>query len=193
MAHGFPVTAVWDGAVRVAKSAQAVTFDALLSRILPLEVTLFRIDPTFPQPAALTDDTVVFAGFGIGDLLAEELDVSVPYGSIVLIRHDTAFQNLSFELGAAVAEILSAVMERAFTPTPAEARVFAALARNCLRAVEGMADLEGRLSVRVFRDGLMHTLMRSGARASAAHALMRGLASGPRHRGDNVILYAAPS
>lgn len=190
MAHRFPVAAVWIGAVSVARSTQAVTFDALLSRILPIEVALFRIEARFPQPAALADDTVVVAGVGIGDVLAEELDVSVPYGSIVLIRHETAFQNLSFELGAAVAEILSAVMERAFTPTPAEAEIFAALAQNCLEAVGDMAEMEDRLSVRTFRDGLMQTLMRSGARASAAHALMQGLTSAPRHHGDNVILYA---
>lgn len=190
MTCGFPVVAVWNGGVGVARSAQAVLFDTLLSQILPLDVRLFRIDARFPQPAALTDDTVVFAGVGIGDLLAEEIDVSVPYGTIVLIRHETAFRNLSFELGAAVAEILGAVMDRAFTPTPAEAEVFATLAQNCLGAAGDLAEWEDRLSPRIFRDGLMQTLMRSGVRASAAHALMQGLASRARERGDNVILYA---
>lgn len=181
MSRDFPVMALCNGAIEVPRSEHAIRFDTLLSCLLPLEIRLFRMHASYPQPAALIDDTPVFGAFCIGDLLSRKLDLPVPQGAVVLIRHDAAFLNASFELGVAIAEILTAIMMRAFRPMPEETEIFAVMARNSLDAAEKAADWDKRFSVERFRDGLMETLVRTG-HLTVSHGGVTALAGAQVHR-----------
>ncbi|SEN26570.1 hypothetical protein SAMN04488011_103209 [Palleronia pelagia] len=131
--------ALWDGAVRPCAPCRAETFDRLLSHFVPVNCVLLTIDDTMAQPRALSEDTNLVSGITLGDAVAEELDVDVPYGAVILIRHEAAIDDLSHAAGQAVAELAIAMVARAPLPAARRDAVLMELASLYALKAEGAA------------------------------------------------------
>jgi hypothetical protein len=93
---------IWSGRITGMPLNTASPVDRILKALLPVKAVCLAMEDC-PQSLVLTDRTDL-DGFQLGDVVAQELDVMVPYGALVVI-HDK-------ELGLASAEDVSYAIGR---------------------------------------------------------------------------------
>ncbi|WP_175498596.1 hypothetical protein [Sulfitobacter marinus] len=102
----------------------------------------------------MPEDVEPFPGICLGDILAEELDADVPYGSLVVIRSKDAFPNLSKAAGTLVGEILLRVVGRGLFPLIDEDGLLYALGLSYYRAASADELVRLGMDPIAFRAGL---------------------------------------
>ena len=113
--------------------------------------------PTF-ETIILSDDAEVLPGITAGDLLAEELDIDVPYGTLVLVQSSHASASMSEAVGYMICQLAVALAAYGTSGSACAdqelldfAEIFTALADAELAGAGG-------LSVELFRKGLSQGL-----------------------------------
>lgn len=163
---------VWQGAFAPSRSPATTKAQDLLHRLLPVSTIMLEASHGIERTLVLGDETELMPALPLGDVLAEELDIDVPYGSLVVIQAagawDAAPEAVSYRIGSVVGEALVGVVERGGFALDVETRALFAMAASYARLAEGTEFRHLGLSPERFRAGLGASLGAywSGARSS---------------------------
>ena len=80
------VHALWNRAVHSVADFRATQFSAFMRFLVSVDAVVLEIDSDDKRPIVLSDDIELMPGASFGDVLAEELDIHLPYGSLVLLQ-----------------------------------------------------------------------------------------------------------
>jgi len=160
----FVIGGIWKGACCLSDAADNQLLKTWMRALVPVQTSIFEMQGWSLDPVAMSEDVEPFPGISLGDILAEELDVVVPYGSLVIIRNQNAFPNLSKAAGTLVGEILLRVVGRGLFPLIDEDSLLYALGLAYYRAAS--CDELSQLGVEptAFRSGLSAVLTKYWAR-----------------------------
>ncbi|KAA9009980.1 hypothetical protein [Histidinibacterium aquaticum] len=124
------------------------------------------------RTVVLSDETELMPTLPLGDVLAEELDLDVPYGSLIVIQPEGALDAMpgavSYQVGTVVGEAMLGLIERGMFGLDVENRALFTMAASYSRLAEGAEFRHLGLSPEWFRSGLGASLGAywSGARTS---------------------------
>lgn len=181
MRDGRLLELIWQGAIAPATGHDARRVARALSAFLPLRTVMLTASAGLDRSLLLPDTTELLPELPLGDVLAEELSLDVPRGSLVLICdaallagpvHD---DDLSYELGMLVAEALLGVIRRGVFPLDRETDALYAMASSCHRMVGGAGFRHLGLVPAQFRAGLAAGLCTYWAGARSARSDTSGL------------------
>ncbi|MEX3314468.1 hypothetical protein [Sulfitobacter sp. PS-8MA] len=145
---------IWKGACHIDSSADGRHFNMLIRALIPVQASVFEMQDWAGHPVAMPDCIEPIPGFCLGDILAEELDADVPFGSLVVIRKRDNFQNISQAAGALVGEVLIGIIGRGLFPMMDEDSVLHTLGQAYHHAAEADELLRLGLEPAAFRAGL---------------------------------------
>lgn len=106
---------VWQGAIRPADGVAARQLARLLKDLLPVDCICLTATSGLRRSRVLSDETELMPALPLGDVLAEEMGLDVPYGSLVVIE-EAGQASVSRRLGAVVAELLLGVVRLGMFP-----------------------------------------------------------------------------
>jgi hypothetical protein len=150
----FVIGGIWKGACYSGNAADNQLLKTWIRALVPVQTSIFEMHGWSFDPAAMPEDVEPFPGICLGDILAEELDADVPYGSIVVIRSQNAFPNLSQAAGRLVGEILLRVVGRGLFPLIDEDGLLYALGLAYYRAASAKELVQLGLEPSAFQAGL---------------------------------------
>ena len=145
---------IWKGACHIDSSADGRHFNMLIRALIPVHASVFEMQDWVGHPVAMPDCIEPIPGICLGDILAEELDADVPFGSLVVIRKNDSFQNISQAAGALVGEVLIGIIGRGLFPLMDEDSVLHTLGQAYYHAAEADELLKLGLEPAAFRAGL---------------------------------------
>jgi hypothetical protein len=145
---------IWTGACRSDNGADAQAFKALMTALVPVQTTIFEMDGWSSTPSAMPDDMEPMPGIALGDILAEELDADISFGSLVILRNPEAFSDMSRAAGSLVGNILLSVIGRGMFPLVDEDNVLYALGMAYYQAAQAETLTRLGLDPAAFRAGL---------------------------------------
>ena len=182
---------LWTGAACLPRRERTRTFDAALDVLCPVRRQLIELTSPDGGGHVLLDDTEVMPMISLGDVVAEEFDLTLPYGTLLLfvpreeLLDDAPAERRAAAIGRACGQIVSETMHRGAFPLDRETRIAAALTgaylerarsiplggvparkafeRELLLAVRDVAHVQERVTGR--RQGVTHDVLeRIGAR-----------------------------
>ncbi|MEM5542496.1 hypothetical protein WNY61_07075 [Sulfitobacter sp. AS92] len=161
---------IWKGACHMDSSADGRHFNMLIRALIPVQASVFEMQDWAGHPVAMPDCIEPIPGICLGDILAEELDAEVPYGSLVVIRKSDNFTNISQAAGALVGEVLIGIIGRGLFPMMDEDSVLHALGQAYYQAAEADELLKLGLEPAAFRMGLSAVLGQYWGRPVDSHS-----------------------
>lgn len=162
---------IWDGACRVSRAEDASHFNSLIRALIPVRTSIFEMRDWGEDPVAMPEDHEPIPGICLGDILAEELNADVPFGSIVVFRRDSALTNVSQSVGAIVGEALLRVVGRGVFPLADEDGILFGLGLAYYRAAQSEELVQMGLDTDAFRAGLNGVLSRYWAQPDESKCL----------------------
>ena len=145
---------IWSGACHSANATDNQIFKSMIRALVPVQSSIFELEGRAPGADAMLDDIELIPGIALGDILAEELDADVPYGSIVIVRTPEAFDNVSRAAGETLGEILLSVIGRGLFPLADEDSVLYLVGLAYHRAAQNPELAKLGLVPEAFRAGL---------------------------------------
>ena len=113
---------IWGGAIELDAGAEPSGLVALLSSMMSVPLVVLSTDTELDRPYAFMEMTEVMDGVILGDVLAEELELEVPYGAMILVEPKGFFEKSMS--GGALGQILGLVlMDVAHPDAPTNAGV----------------------------------------------------------------------
>jgi hypothetical protein len=155
---------VWQSVISPSEGPRAQHIERLLAELLPVRVIGLTACCELGETRVLTDETELEPALALGDVLAEELSLDVPYGTLVVIesargRGDGEDSGaLSERLGEILGEVLLGVIRRGVFPFEQEAHALFAMGSSYHRLAQGGPLLELGLVPERFSAGLAATL-----------------------------------
>lgn len=158
------VESLWQGALRLGNGPVTARKARLLEALVPVPTICLQSGSDQFQPAVLSDGLEVLPELPLGDVIAEELGLDVPYGTLIVIGHEERHkawsdgEGLSYHIGQLVAEVLLDVIRQGVFPLRREndALYFMACSYHRLAGAAGFQHLG--LVPGAFRTGLAATL-----------------------------------
>ena len=86
------LTQIWGGAIEIDRSADKTALSALVTSLVSVPVVALTSTADLKRPVAVMESSDLMDGVSLGDILAEELGIEVPYGAMVLIQPKSAAQ-----------------------------------------------------------------------------------------------------
>lgn len=103
---------IWGGDLSEDCNAQEAPLAGLLGSLMDVPVVTLSSEAKMERPIAMMEETEVLPGATLGDVLAEELSIEVPFGALVLIQpksfaksQDLSGQKLGEILGHIILEM----------------------------------------------------------------------------------------
>lgn len=162
---------IWKGACCADRADDSNQLKLLIQALVPVQTSIFQVQGWSADPSVMPDDIECIPGISLGDVLAEELDAHVPYGSLVIVRNENAFANISHAAGTIVGEVLLHVIGRGMFPLVDEDSVLYALGLAYYKAAQSDAMAQLGLEPAAFRAGLSAVLAQYWAQPSDADCL----------------------
>ena len=151
---------IWDGACRVSRAEDSNIFNTLIRSLIPVQVSVFEMQGWGEEPVAVPEDYEPIPGICLGDILAEELNADVPFGSLVVIRREDTLSNMSHAVGAIIGEALLRVVGRGMFPLADEDSILFGIGLVYFRAAQSEELVKLGLDTAAFRAGLNGVLAR---------------------------------
>ncbi len=133
---------IWQGDIAAASGAGASRFQRALGALLPLRIVSLAATAGVERRQIMAEATSLMPELSLGDVLAEELGIDVPFGALVLVseatllRREVLDDELSYDLGVLVAEALIGVTRSGCFPMERESDALYLMAR-CYHALIG--------------------------------------------------------
>lgn len=151
---------IWQGDIDVAQGAGANRLHRGLSALLPLRIVTLAAAAGVDRRRIMPDSTEMMQDLPLGDVLAEELGINVPAGSLVVVS-DAALMSrqvmddeLSYDLGVLVAEALIGVIRSGIFPLEKESDALFLMASSYHAMIGGSGFRHLGLLPAWFRVGL---------------------------------------
>ncbi|MCU4654345.1 hypothetical protein N8I71_16005 [Roseibacterium sp. SDUM158016] len=169
---------LWSGQAKVIAETEAALFRTLLAALFPGRAVLIGIDGDEVNERALLDDTEVMPALSLGDVVAEELGISVPYGAVIAFVPLAVFSPQATSavrgvvVGRVYAQILIESLHRGGFPMDREMGLLLGLADSAVAAVAQLQAGCDQICRDSFERALSETLCSalSGDNGSAGRA-----------------------
>ena len=163
---------IWRGQVAEGRSDESRRLTRALRSFVPVHLHCLTVQDGLDRPMVACDDMELMPALSLGDVLAEELDLDVPYDSLLLLMPArTPVRALSRSLGAAVAEALLLALAKGNIPVEQDTDSLYMLAHSAARHAASRQLQNRDLDPHEFCLGLADVLRdhwtRSGALAQA--------------------------
>lgn len=151
---------VWEGDIAAATGAGASRLQRGLSALLPLRIVTLAAAAGVERRQIMPDSMELMPALPLGDVLAEELNIDVPLGSLVvvseaeLLSREVMDDELSYDLGVLVAEALIDVIRSGAFPLERESDALYVMASSYHAMIGGGGFLHLGLMPSWFRIGL---------------------------------------
>lgn len=126
MRNGQLLELIWQGSITTSRSKSTQRMAGLLKALLPLRAVHLRAKAGIDRVCVMLDETELMPALPLGDVLAEELALEVPYGTIVVITEEDqqivqmTDEDMSYNLGIVVGSTLLDVISRGVFPLQRE-------------------------------------------------------------------------
>jgi hypothetical protein len=80
------LSVLWSGKSKIVAGDETIVFSALLLELFPGKTILVGVEDGAIPERVLLDDTEVMPSLSLGDVVAEELNITVPYGTVIVFR-----------------------------------------------------------------------------------------------------------
>ncbi len=166
--------AIWRGDVRPATGGSARRMRRILNALLPVHSVALVAQRGVGHGCVLPDETELMPALPLGDVLAEELEIDVPYGAMVVISDAAMAEDkvdddqVSYACGISIGEALIDVMRRGVFSLERETDALYIMALSYHRMAEGSGFQHLGLVPAQFHAGMAAALGAywSGARSS---------------------------
>lgn len=181
MRHDRLLELIWQGDIRPASGCWSNRLRRALGALLPMRTVSLSAAHGIDRRCILTDEEELLPALPLGDVLVEELSVDVPMGALVvisdevLLNHQIMDDELSYDLGVMVAEILVGVIRRGVFPFERETDALYAMATSYHAMIGSTGFLHLGLVPAWFRVGLAAGLCTYWAGARSARSDTSGL------------------
>jgi hypothetical protein len=181
MRHDRLLELIWQGEIQPASGPRASRLQRGLGALLPLRAISLSASSGVDRRCILTDATELMPDLPLGDVLAEELSIDVPVGSLVVISdavlldHPVMDDELSYDLGVLVAEALLGVIRRGVFPYERESDALFTMASSYHAMIGGSGFMHFGMMPSWFRVGLAAGLCTFWAGARSARSDTSGL------------------
>ncbi|KKL26999.1 hypothetical protein LCGC14_2389580, partial [marine sediment metagenome] len=173
MTHDNLLESIWRNDVASATGAGARKAARLLRALIPVRHVCLASAQVSDRGRVFSEETEVIPSLPLGDVLAEELGLDVPYGALVILMDAEALKapvqdgDLSYDLGLIVGDVLVDVIRQGTFALDHEASALYIMASCYHRLAESAALQSLGLRPSRFRAGLAVTLSAywSGARS----------------------------
>lgn len=176
---------IWQGDLQLAKGSGVRQKRRVLSALLPLRVVFLTASRGVDRSFILSVDTEVLPEITLGDVLAEELSIDIPSGTLVVISDEETLSDgmlddeLSYDTGTLVAETLLAAIQTEVFPLEQETDALFVMASSYHDIVGASGFHHLGLVPAKFREGLAAGLSTLWSGARTARSDTSGLFSGP--------------
>lgn len=156
--------ALWSGKVRAIENNEAKTFCSMFRALFPARSIILAIEEGALVERVLLDDTEVMPALTLGDVIAEELNLNVPYGAAIVFvpgdaLADGACSSLRGEvLGGICAQIIMETINRGSFPMEREIDVSFRLGGSAVAIAQSFETRTGIICLDAFHRGLATTL-----------------------------------
>ncbi len=160
MTHRRVLELIWQGDIRPATGPGARRIQRALGALLPLHTVSLVAGYGIDRSLVLSDETELLPELPLSDVLAEELSIDMPAGSLVvignadLLSEHTPDDAFSYELGMLVAEALLGVIRSGVFPLARETNALYAMASSYYGLIERSGFIHLGLVPGQFRAGL---------------------------------------
>lgn len=170
MTHDKLLEDIWVGNIQAARGSDAMTLSRQMRALVPVHHVSLTARTGVDRVAVMLDDAELLPALPLGDVVAEELGLDVPYGALVILREAGAAGDVSHDAGMLVGEILLMALRSGLFPMERETDALYVMARSYDRLAEASGFRHVGLNAREFRTGLAASLGAywSGARTSRA-------------------------
>lgn len=96
---------IWGGAISLTPDAKPSGLSAMLTAMISAPLVVLESKAPLDRPYAAMETVELMEGVSFGDVLAEELELEVPYGAMILIEPEGFFEMQSIS-GAKLGELL---------------------------------------------------------------------------------------
>ncbi|WP_370228526.1 hypothetical protein [Cognatishimia sp.] len=100
---------IWGGAIELDATAEPSGLVALLTSMVSVPLVVLQSDGEQDRPYAFMETSEVMDGVILGDVLAEELEIEVPYGAMILVEPKGFFEAQALS-ASALGQILGLVL-----------------------------------------------------------------------------------
>lgn len=153
---------IWRNDVSLSTGRSARRVRQMLKAFTPLRVIVLESIRPLAHAGFYSDNAEVMPGLPLGDVLAEELGIEVPYGSLIVVLDHAAMhgRGLSRQLGTVLGDLLVHVLSQGIFPLRREAAALYLMA--CSSVTRSGSERLGRLGLdpQAFEDGLSGPLGR---------------------------------
>jgi hypothetical protein len=155
---------LWSGKGKAVSDREAAAFRELLATLYPGRTILIGVEDGAMSERALLDDIEVMPSLSLGDVVAEELNISVPYGTVMAFVPISVFSAEACErrqgevLGRVYAQIVLDSLHRGNFPMDREMGVLLGLCDTALASVGRIEGEGGRICTAAFERALSTTL-----------------------------------
>lgn len=162
---------VWRGAITSSVGQRAQRLERLLGELLPVRAICLTASVELGETRVMTDETELEPALSLGDVLAEELSLEVPYGTLVVIESARGrgkaddLGALSERLGEIVGEVLLGVIRRGVFSFEGEAAALFAMGSSYHRLAQARPLRDLGLEPERFSTGLARAVVQYWARA----------------------------
>lgn len=151
--------AIWCGQVVARDDADSRRFLAAYAEFVSVPAILLYIDGAPHRPLVMSEDVDLEPSLPLGDVLAEELGLEVPYGALVVILPaDRAGRCMSQDLGAAIGETLVIAANGCAMPAERQTDALYTMAHSAARLATDRAAARKGVDAPAFCRGLGQAL-----------------------------------
>ncbi|WP_375689948.1 hypothetical protein [Pseudooceanicola sp. LIPI14-2-Ac024] len=151
---------IWQGDVWVSHDKETRAFARAFQDIVQVRAVTLRIGGGEEAPVVMSEDTELMPALPLGDVLAEELGLDVPYGTLVLMMPDAAPGMASQSLGRAVAETILFAVMHSDMPVQRQTDAIYVAAHGAMRMTLAPALLDAGFDRHGFGMGMAQALAR---------------------------------
>jgi hypothetical protein len=158
------LSVLWSGKSTIVAGDETILFSALLLELFPGKTILVGVEDGAIPERVLLDDTEVMPSLSLGDVVAEELNITVPYGTVIVFAPSSVFlptasaAQLGNAIGHVYGQIIIEALHRGGFPMEREMALLMGLARSSVSAVERLVAVGQSISRAAFEQALVATL-----------------------------------
>ena len=134
---------LWTGAAGLPRRGQTRAFNAALDVLCPVRRQLIELASS-DGGRVLLDDTEVMPMISLGDVVAEEFDLTLPYGTLLMfvsreeMADDAPAERRAAAIGRTCGQIVSETLYRGAFPLDREARIAGELTAACFERAQSI-------------------------------------------------------
>lgn len=160
------LSVLWSGGASAVGDGEAGTFAQLLRALSPVRAMLVATEGGALEERVLLDDMEIMPSLSIGDIMAEELNLQVPYGTVIAFVPEAAMQDCAppsvrgESLGKLLGQIILEAVNRGSFPMESEIGMIFRLAATAVSTAVHLETRTGQISSSAFECAVAATLHR---------------------------------